>query len=155
METTEALMKTFEVDAIIEIPYGSKYKYEADKVEGGLKVDRPLPAPIPYNYGYIPGTLHADGDPLDICVIGSNPIFPLTKVKVMLLGAFICTDNGYSDDKLVGYVVGENDLSVELCKGLVRDYLSCYKVGFVVENFVGANEAYRILMKDVDAYQNE
>ncbi len=59
-------MKSFEVDAIVEIPYGSMYKYEVDKETGQLTIDRPLLSPLPYNYGYIPNTLHGDGDPLDV-----------------------------------------------------------------------------------------
>ena len=87
-------MKNFEVQAIVEIPHGSLYKYEVDKTSGSLVVDRPLPVPLPYNYGYIMGTVHDDMDPTDIAIIGDYPIYPLTKVRVNVLGAFKCTDNG-------------------------------------------------------------
>lgn len=147
----------FNVDAIVEIPHGSYYKYEIDKKTGQLVIDRPLPHPLPYNYGYVPNTLHEDGDPLDICIIGTHPIVSLTKVSVVILGAFKCIDNGESDDKLVAAVVGEHFslLEQELAKGAIRHYLSTYKEGFEVKEWVGPEEAYQIVLKDVDAYLNE
>lgn len=148
-------MKSFEIDVIVEIPNGSRYKYEVDKKTGQLIVDRPLPAPIPYNYGYVPNTLHGDGDPLDVCIIGVHPIAPLAKVKVILLGALICEDNGESDDKLIVHVVGEDEIALmqSFLIAHVTNYLSCYKEGFVVKGFVGPEEAQEILMKDIQSFQ--
>jgi inorganic pyrophosphatase len=143
----------FEITVIVEIPYASWYKYEVDKQTGNLVVDRPLPAPLPYNYGYVPNTLHADGDPLDVCIIGRYPIQPLSKIKVKLIGAFKCIDNGCSDDKLLAIVPGQ-DYSEGIDVEVVRHYLSTYKEGFTVVERVGAEEAYRILMQDVEAYLN-
>lgn len=145
-------MKNFEVDAVVEIPHGSMYKYEVDKKTGQLKVDRILPQPIPYNYGYIPHTLHSDGDPLDVCIIGSYPIHPLANVKLRLLGAFLCTDNGVSDDKLLAVVSGEEWSDEEIMIEKVKYYLSTYKEGFVVDGRVDSETAYAILMKDLDAH---
>lgn len=144
----------FEVDAVVEIPHGSMYKYEVDKASGLLTVDRPLPRPLPYNYGYIPNTLHGDGDPLDVCIVGCNSIQPLAKVKVILRGVLKCLDNGFSDDKLIATVVGEeiNDLDIWSHVDVVKDYLSTYKKGFVVGKFEDVAEAYSILMKDVESY---
>src|SRR5271166_4032705 len=102
-------MANFEIDGVVEIPFGSMFKYEVDKVTGLLTIDRPLPVALPYNYGYVPNTLHADGDPTDICIIDIYPIQSLTRVKLILLGAFICTDNGCSDDKLVAVVKGNEN----------------------------------------------
>ena len=150
-------MKLFEIDAIVEIPHGSKYKYEVNKKTGKLFLDRPLPTPLPYNYGYVPGTLHGDGDPLDVCIIGLYPIQPLAEVKIQVLGALLCNDNGASDDKLIAMVVGDNidDNLKSSCIEDVSNYLSSYKAGFVVQRFVGPEEALEIVMKDMDAYQNE
>lgn len=147
----------FDVEAIVEIPFGSWYKYEVDKQTGQLIIDRPLPAELPYNYGYIPHTLHGDGDPLDVCILGKYPIYPLTKVKLKVLGAFICNDNGDSDDKVIAKFV-RSDIPEAAEKELieeVRQYLSTYKPGFVVERFVGVEEAQEILMKDLVAYQED
>lgn len=148
----------FEIDGIVEIPAGSLYKYEVDKNSGSLTVDRPLKNPPPYNYGYILGTLHeGDGDPLDVCIVDTDPIYPMTKVKLTLLGAFVCDDNGESDDKLVAVIKGNEDKYlglIEYHKKMISDYLSSYKKGFVVEKFVDLEEAQKILMKDVEAYLN-
>lgn len=146
----------FEVEAVVEIPFGSMYKYEIDKKHGTLTVDRPLPVPLPYNYGFVPHTLHDDGDPLDVCIIGKNPIFPLTHVKIIVLGAFLCDDNGFSDDKLVAHVVGEKFTEVEItnAKAEIEHYLATYKPGFTVKGSYGPEQAYQVLMKDVQAYQD-
>lgn len=146
----------FQLDAIVEIPYGSRYKYEMDKKTGELVVDRPLPKPLPYTYGFIPCTLHEDGDPLDVCIIGEDLIYPLTRVKIWVLGAFLCTDNGYSDHKLVAIMVGEegkHDLNAGL--DFIREHLSTYKSGFTVGDYVTVDEARQILMKDMQAYQDD
>ena len=67
-----------EVTAIIEIPRGSRNKYELDKKSGLLKLDRVLYSAVHYpsDYGFIPRTLHEDGDPLDILVRINEPTFP-------------------------------------------------------------------------------
>jgi inorganic pyrophosphatase len=145
------------IEAIVEIPRGSMYKYEMDKSTGLLVVDRPLPVELPYNYGYIPDTLHGDGDPLDICIVGAHPIYPLTKVKVSIIGAFLCNDNGMSDDKLVGIVVGESYFDEEIAKYLdeVRHYLSTYKKGFCVGGLADVEEARSILQKDLVRYEQD
>lgn len=146
----------FEIDGIIEIPSGSKFKYEVDKKTGTLVVDRPLMTELPYNYGYVPSTLHSDGDPLDVVVIDNDPIQPLTRVKLVLLGALICTDNGCSDDKLIAVVKGNEIYSQGMFLNsrveTVWHYLDTYKEGFVVHEFVDAEAAHAILMKDVEAF---
>lgn len=140
--------------AIIEIPEGSFYKYEVDKDTGCLTIDRPLPMPLPYNYGYFPQTLHGDGDPLDVCVLSRGPIHPLTKVKVVILGAFICVDNGEPDSKIVAKVDGEflPESMFRSGKEHVRHYLETYKEGFIVKEFVGLEGALDIYAQDVLAY---
>ena len=67
-------------NAIIEIPLGSSNKYELDKKTGLLKLDRVLHSAVyyPANYGFIPQTLADDGDPLDVLVLGAEPVYPLT-----------------------------------------------------------------------------
>jgi inorganic pyrophosphatase len=153
---------SFEVDVIVEIPHGSIYKYEVDKTTGTLVIDRPLRKKLPYNYGYVPNTLHEDGDPLDVCILSNNPIYPLTKVKVNIVGALKCKDNGFSDDKLLAIVVGDAPnlyyggfFTEEALTQEIIDYLSTYKEGFVVESQLSSKEAYQILMHDIQAYQNE
>ncbi len=73
------------------------------------------------------------------------------------MGAFKCVDNGESDDKLVALVVGETASAgySEYAKDKIKWYLSSYKEGFIVGEFVGVEEAYAILMQDLDAYIHE
>jgi inorganic pyrophosphatase len=146
----------FEVDGIVEIPKGSRYKYEIDKHSGALILDRPLNQTIPHNYGFVPNSLCPDGDPLDVFIIGPNPLVPLTKVKLQLVGAFVCMDNGVSDDKLLAVVSGESilDNDLQIFMDDIWRYLSTYKSGFVVEKLVLKDEAYQILMEVTDAYVN-
>lgn len=139
-----------EVAVTIEIPYGSMLKYELNKETGQLFVDRPLPYPLPYNYGFVNNTLHGDGDPLDICVINQTPIHPTATLTAVVVGAFRCIDNGEQDDKLVGYIKGSHmdPYTVEVAKEEIRKYLSTYKKGFQIIEFVEIAAAMEIVRND-------
>ena len=102
------------VRAVVEIPSGYGDKYEVDKADGSLKLDRPLNQVVPENYGFIPLTLSPDSDPIDLFVLHFRPIFPLAKVEVELHSIIYCSDSGVSDDKLIGIVVGTEFGAVEL-----------------------------------------
>jgi inorganic pyrophosphatase len=92
------------VHAIIEIPRGSENKYEMDKDTGMLKLDRPLFSSVHYpgDYGYVPKTLWEDGDPIDILVFTSHPVYPLTLAKVRVLAIINMIDGKDSDSKIIG-----------------------------------------------------
>lgn len=94
------------VNALIEIPLGSKNKYELDKVTGRIKLDRVLYAAMiyPAEYGILENTLAPDGDPLDILVICSDPTFPGCTVPARVLGYLSMIDNGKLDYKLISVV---------------------------------------------------
>ena len=85
--------------ALIEIPKGSKNKYELDKETGLLKLDRVLytSTHYPASYGFIPRTYADDGDPLDVLVLCSEDIYPMTLVHVKPIGVIKMTDNGAAD----------------------------------------------------------
>ena len=91
------------VDALIEIPYGSRNKYEVDKVTGRIRLDRVLYSAMAYpgEYGYIENTLAPDGDPLDILVISSEPTMPGCIVPARVLGYLATVDRGMEDYKLI------------------------------------------------------
>ncbi len=91
------------VNAVIEIPKGSTTKYELDKKSGLLKLDRFLYSAVYYpgDYGFIPGTLWEDNDPLDIIVITNHPVFPLTLAQVRVIGVLRMVDSKEKDDKIV------------------------------------------------------
>ena len=95
--------------AVIEIPKGSKCKYELDKFTGLLRLDRVLytSTHYPANYGFIPRTYADDGDPLDVLVLGSEPIYPMTLVSVYPIGVMRMIDGGSLDDKIIA--IAKND----------------------------------------------
>src|SRR5262249_49513437 len=98
----EALIsKAFPV--IIEIPKGSKNKYELDKETGLLRLDRVLYSAVyyPADYGFIPRTYCDDGDPLDVLVLSQEPVYPLTIVEARAIGLMRMRDEKGSDDKVV------------------------------------------------------
>ena len=94
------------VHALIEIPLGSKNKYELNKETGRIHLDRVLYAAMiyPAEYGIIENTLAPDGDPLDILVICSDPTFPGCIVPARVLGYLSMVDNGKTDYKLISVV---------------------------------------------------
>ena len=93
--------KAFE--ALIEIPKGSKAKYELDKETGILKLDRVLytSTVYPANYGFIPRTFAEDGDPLDVLVLTNETIYPMTLVSCYPIGVIKMVDGGSLDEKII------------------------------------------------------
>jgi inorganic pyrophosphatase len=89
--------------AIIEVPMGSKNKYELDKDSGLIRVDRVLYSSVVYpaNYGLVPQTLAEDHDPLDVLVLGQEPVVPLAIVTAKAIGVMKMTDQGEADDKII------------------------------------------------------
>ncbi len=89
--------------AVVEIPGGSKVKYELDKDTGFLKMDRILytSTHYPANYGFIPRTYAEDGDPLDVIILCSEQLYPLSIVQVYPIGVISMMDGGKPDDKII------------------------------------------------------
>ena len=89
--------------AVIEIPQGSKKKYELDKETGLIILDRVLHTSTHYpaNYGFIPRTYGDDGDPLDVLVLCSESMDPLTLVRVYPIGYISMLDGGKNDEKII------------------------------------------------------
>jgi inorganic pyrophosphatase len=94
---------------VIEIPKGSKVKYELDKRTGVLTVDRVLHSAVHYpaNYGFLPRTHCADGDPLDVVVLGQEPIAPLSVLRARAIGVITMRDEQREDDKIVSIHVDD------------------------------------------------
>ena len=92
---------------VIEISKGSKNKYELDKETGLLKLDRVLYSAVHYpaDYGFIPRTFCDDGDPLDVLVLGQEPVTPLTLVEARAIGVMRMRDEKGIDDKIVAVSV--------------------------------------------------
>lgn len=129
--------------AIIEMKEGDFYKYELDKQTNRLVIDRVLNLPVPCGYGFIPGTLSEDGDPLDVFVYSDQVIERGCEAPIKIIGGFSCEDSGLKDDKLVAVLKGEHldsDLINEIM-GKVRTYLSTYKKSFKILSAVGPEGA--------------
>ena len=162
-------MKNNVVDALIEIPLGSKNKYELDKSTGRIRLDRVLYAAMiyPAEYGIIENTLAPDGDPLDILVICSDPTFPGCIVPARVLGYLDMEDAGKLDYKLIsvvdcdpryGDVTELEDLSPFVLKE-IENFFSNYKVlqGITVKvgSYHGKEEAAEIIVQCREAYENK
>ena len=99
-----------EFDVLIEVPRGSRNKYEVDHESGRIRLDRVLftSTQYPADYGYVEDTLGADGDPLDaLVIIWGDPLFPGVLVRCRTIGMFRMTDEKGPDDKLLCVPAGD------------------------------------------------
>ena len=97
-----------DVNVIIEVPIGGEpIKYEMDKAAGTLVVDRFLHTAMRYpgNYGFVPHTLSQDGDPIDVLVANTRPIFPGAVINVRPIGVFKMEDQAGGDEKIIAVPV--------------------------------------------------
>ena len=152
--------------AVIEIPKGSSCKYELDKVTGMLRLDRVLytATHYPANYGFIPRTFADDGDPLDVLVLCSEQIFPMTLVQVYPIGAMRMIDGGKLDDKIIAIPLSDptyrgitsmNELPRHIFDEIMH-FFTVYKQlenkQTAVENMVDADEARQIIRQAIEDY---
>src|SRR5690554_7918347 len=156
------------VNAVIEIPKGSKAKYELDKVSGMIKLDRVLFSSVMYpaNYGFIPQTYCDDKDPLDILVISSVDVYPMSLIEAKVIGVMHMIDGGEQDDKIIA--VAKNDVSVNYIndlselpphtmKEIVRffqDYKALEKKNVTVEQLLDKSYAYKVIEESITLYQD-
>ena len=98
---------------VIEIPKGSKVKYELDKQTGLLWLDRVLYSAVHYpaNYGFLPRTYCDDGDPLDVLVLGQEPVVPLCILRARAIGVLTMSDEKGGDDKVIAVHVDDPEYS--------------------------------------------
>ena len=155
------------VNALIEIPQGSKSKYELDKKTGLLKLDRIIYSSFhyPVNYGFIPQTLGKDGDPLDILVMCSEPIQPLCLVEALVIGNMQMIDSDMIDDKIIAIAL--NDPTVNYIKSLaevpphifkvLKNYFEQYKVlehkKVEINDFQDKKIAFNIINESIEFYK--
>ncbi len=155
------------VNGIIEIPKGTRAKYELDKESGLLKLDRVLYSSVyyPANYGFIPQTYCDDRDPLDIIILSQIDVVPLCIVKAKVIGVMRMMDSGDMDDKIIA--VAFHDMSVnhiDDISGLpehffreLRHFFEEYKKlenkTVEIENFLGSGLAMEIIAKSIADYK--
>src|SRR5438309_11113381 len=157
------------VNAMIEIPQGSRTKYEIDKETGLLKLDRVIYSSFhyPVNYGFIPQTLGHDNDPLDILVLCSQSIQPLCLVQATVIGNMQMIDSGEKDDKIiavaakdpsVNHITNINELPKYFFSEL-KNYFEQYKVlenkEVVIEDFQNKEEAFKIINEAISFYKQK
>lgn len=157
------------VTAIIEIPRGSKNKYEIDKKTGLLLLDRVMSSPVvyPINYGFIPQTYCDDGDALDIMVIGQDPAIPLCMMNAKVIGGMKMIDGGESDDKILAVHADDPQYkhfnSLEEIKQFsphllneIEHFFKTYKLldnkKVEVTGWVGKEEAEKIVLESIELY---
>ena len=96
-------------DVVVEIPAGSRNKYEIDHATGEVRLDRMLftSTRYPYDYGFVKNTLSLDGDPLDALIMLDEPTFPGCVVSCRVIGMLNMTDEAGGDDKLLCVAAGD------------------------------------------------
>lgn len=155
------------VNSIIEITKGSKAKYELDKISGLLRLDRVLLTHLTYpvHYGFIPHTLSEDNDPLDIIILCSEPLLPLSLVEAKVVGVMCMVDNGEQDDKILAIATGDhtgnaiNTLEEIPAETLttIQHFFENYKKQeekqVTVERFMPHSYAHEIIQQALKRYQ--
>jgi inorganic pyrophosphatase len=157
------------VNAIIEIPKGSRAKYEIDKDSGLIKLDRVIYASMyfPLNYGFIPQTLGEDMDPLDIVVLTQVTVVPLCLIPAKVIGVMRMIDRGQADDKIIAVATQDASVShinrveelpdyfkVEL-KHFFENYKALENKKVVVDEFQSREKAIQVIGEAVSYYKKE
>lgn len=156
------------VNGIIEIPKGTRAKYELDKESGLLRLDRVLYSSVyyPANYGFIPQSYCEDNDPLDILILSQIDIVPMCVVPAQLIGVMRMLDNGEADDKIIAVAVGDPSVShikdiselpqhfISELRNFFEDYKKLENKTVVVEEFGDSKAAVEILQESFKMYND-
>lgn len=165
----EKRIKAEEFEAVIEISAGSKNKYELDKETGLLRLDRILytATHYPSNYGFIPRTYGEDNDPLDVLVLCSQPIAPLTLVKCYPIGVLPMIDQGKNDEKIIAICKHDpvyssyhnlDELPHHMAEE-IRHFFQVYKMlegkDTLVPEALDKEEAIKVINEGIIRYKNK
>lgn len=157
------------LNVIVEIPKLSRVKYELDKATGLIKYDRVLYSPMHYpaNYGFVPQTLWEDGDPLDVLVLGDEPLVPGCIVEARPIGVLDMVDGGEGDAKVLAVPTSDprwkntkdiSDLEPHLLDE-IKHFFTVYKdlqmKKVEVGNWSGREKAQQAVEKSIELYQKE
>lgn len=160
------------INVVIEIPIGTRIKYEYDKDLQIIKADRFLYTAFsyPFNYGFIPGTWSEDEDPMDIVVLASEPLYPGTLIECRLLGELATEDEEGPDAKLIAvpkakvdpaFAQYENlDQLPEFTKNKIKHFYENYKSiepgkWVKVTGWLSREEAVKDLTSAISRYQKQ
>ena len=156
-------------NCVIEVPSGSKNKYELDKTTGLLRLDRVLYSAVHYpaNYGFIPRTYCEDGDPLDVLVLCQEAVVPLCIMRGRPIGVITMSDEEGRDDKIIAVAVDDPEfIEVHDVKELpphrlreiqqfLRDYKSLEGKIAKVGPLQGAKHAHKVIRDAAALYRDE
>lgn len=154
------------VNGIIEIPKGTRAKYELDKASGLIKLDRVLYSSVyyPANYGFIPQSYCDDKDPLDILILSQIDVVPMCIVPAKVIGVMRMLDNQEADDKIIAVAAGDpsvshiNDISelpqhfISELRNFFEDYKKLENKTVVVEEFFDRSTALNIIQESFALY---
>ncbi len=157
------------VNSIIEIARESKAKYELDKETGFLRLDRVLHTDLryPFHYGFIPQTYCEDRDPLDVIILCSEPLLPLSIVETTVVGAIHMIDGGELDYKIIG--IATHDPYVQRIKELSdinSERLATFRFFFehykqqeakevIIKGFLDKQAAQQLVLDSIQMYKDK
>jgi inorganic pyrophosphatase len=158
-----------EFNALIEIPVGSKVKYELDKKTGLIRLDRILYSAVfyPANYGFIPQTLGEDDDPLDVLVFCQEPVVPLTIIEARTVGLMTMIDGGKPDHKIIAVAVQDPEFNsymeasempshrLRMLRRFFQDYKQLEGKAVEVDEVQPAADAYPVIERALAAYSHQ
>lgn len=158
-----------EMNVIIEIPKGSKNKYEIDKKTGLIALDRAMHSSqdYPFDYGFVPQTLWDDGDALDVVVLTTYPLLPGILVRVRPVAIFDMVDSGESDAKIIAVPTDDprwknvNDLgdvnehTIKEMKHFFETYKQIQNKEVIIRAIQGSEDAKKAFDRAREMYQNK
>ncbi len=162
-----------DINVIVEVPVGGEpIKYEMDKASGTLFVDRFLYTPMRYpgNYGFVPHTLSADGDPIDVLVCNTRAIVPGAVINCRPVGVLVMEDDGGGDEKVIAVPSPKltkryanvtsyknlPDITIEQIQHFFEHYKDLEPGKWVkVHHWGDADEARRLIVQSIERYKSE